>query len=81
MKIISTIQKREEDYKKYLEKQKDNANFLILIREGIFKIQLKDILLNNYLQKEYIGKYEDLIHTVKDIFSLILQNRWIIKND
>ncbi|ELZ6659319.1 HAD-IA family hydrolase [Campylobacter coli] len=80
-KIISTIQKREEDYKKYLEKQKDNANFLILIREGIFKIQLKDILLNDYLQKEYIGKYEDLIHTVKDIFSLILRNRWIIKND
>ncbi|EOI0163274.1 HAD hydrolase-like protein, partial [Campylobacter coli] len=32
-KIISTIQKREEDYKKYLKKQKDNANFLILIRE------------------------------------------------
>ncbi|EAJ9605833.1 haloacid dehalogenase, partial [Campylobacter coli] len=32
-------------------------------------------------QKEYIGKYEDLIHTVKDIFSLILRNRWIIKND
>ncbi|EAL8265510.1 haloacid dehalogenase, partial [Campylobacter coli] len=24
---------------------------------------------------------EDLIHTVKDIFSLILRNRWIIKND
>ncbi|ECP9727351.1 haloacid dehalogenase, partial [Campylobacter coli] len=23
----------------------------------------------------------DLIHTVKDIFSLILRNRWIIKND
>ncbi|EGJ6977473.1 uridine kinase, partial [Campylobacter jejuni] len=80
-KIIDTIQKREEDYKKYLEKQKDNANFLILVRDGIFKIYLKDILLNNYLQKEYTGRYEDLIQTVKNIFSLILQNRWVKKND
>lgn len=53
-KIIDTIQKREEDYKKYLEKQKDNANFLILVRDGIFKIYLKDILLNNYLQKNIL---------------------------
>ncbi|AON69315.1 HAD-IA family hydrolase [Campylobacter jejuni] len=80
-KIIDTIQKREEDYKKYLEKQKDNANFLILVRDGIFKIYLKDILLNNYLQKEYTGRYEDLIQTVKDIFDLILKNRWVKEND
>ncbi|EPU0075194.1 HAD-IA family hydrolase [Campylobacter coli] len=80
-KIIDTIQKREEDYKKYLEKQKDNANFLILVRDGIFKIYLKDILLNNYLQKEYTGRYEDLIQTAKDIFDLILKNRWVKEND
>ncbi|EAI0381631.1 uridine kinase, partial [Campylobacter jejuni] len=49
--------------------------------DGIFKIYLKDILLNNYLQKEYTGRYEDLIQTVKNIFSLILQNRWVKKND
>nr|WP_251821295.1 hypothetical protein [Campylobacter jejuni] len=80
-KIIDTIQKREEDYKKYLEKQKDNANFLIIVRDDIFKIRLRDILLNNYLQKEYTGRYEDLIQTVKDIFNLILKNRWVMEND
>lgn len=45
------------------------------------KIHLRDILLSDYLQKEYTGRYEDLIQTVKDIFSLILQNRWVRKND
>lgn len=80
-KIIETIHKREDDYKRYLEKQKDNANFLISIRNGVFKIQLKDILLNDYLQREYIGEYKELIQTFKNIFNLILQNRWVLKND
>ncbi|MCW1359923.1 HAD-IA family hydrolase [Campylobacter jejuni] len=66
-KIIKTIQKRENDYKKYLEKQKDNANFVISVKNGYFTIQLDEILQNDYLQKQYIGKYEDLIKTVKNI--------------
>ncbi|EAJ4068938.1 haloacid dehalogenase, partial [Campylobacter jejuni] len=32
-------------------------------------------------QKEYTGRYEDLIQTVKDIFDLILKNRWVKEND
>ncbi|EAI7205642.1 haloacid dehalogenase, partial [Campylobacter coli] len=27
------------------------------------------------------GRYEDLIQTVKDIFDLILKNRWVKEND
>nr|WP_232012964.1 hypothetical protein [Campylobacter insulaenigrae] len=77
-KIIDTIKKREKDYKDYLEKQKDNANFLVVVRNGKFIIELKDILLNNYLQREYNGEYKDLIKTIQDIFTIILQNRWVL---
>ncbi|EAK5790430.1 HAD-IA family hydrolase, partial [Campylobacter lari] len=80
-KIIETIKKREDDYKKYLEKQKDNANFLITIKDGNFIIELKEILINDYLQNKYFGKYDDLLNTIKNIFEKILQNRWILNND
>ncbi|RQD66646.1 uridine kinase [Campylobacter hepaticus] len=80
-KIIKTIKKREEDYKKYLEKQKDNVNFLITIKEGHFIIELKEVLLNDFLQNKYFGKYDDLLNTIKNIFEKIIQNRWVIKND
>nr|WP_243708218.1 hypothetical protein [Campylobacter volucris] len=80
-KIIETIKKREDDYKKYLEKQKDNANFLITIRDGNFIIELKEILINDYLQDKYFGKYDDLLNAIKNIFEKILQNRWILNND
>lgn len=80
-KIIETIKKREDDYKKYLEKQKDNANFLITIRDGNFIIELKEILINDYLQNKYFGKYDDLLNAIKNIFEKILQNRWILNND
>ncbi|EAJ6453125.1 HAD-IA family hydrolase [Campylobacter lari] len=80
-KIIETIKKREDDYKKYLEKQKDNANFLITIKDGNFIIELKEILINDYLQNKYFGKYDDLLNTIKNIFEKILQNRWVLNND
>lgn len=80
-KIIETIKKREDDCKKYLEKQKDNANFLITIKDGNFIIELKEILINDYLQNKYFGKYDDLLNTIKNIFEKILQNRWVFNND
>ncbi len=76
-KIIDVIQKREKDYKSYLEKQKENANFLVVVRNGKFTIELKDILLNDYLQRRYSGEYRHLIKTIQDIFIAILQNRWV----
>ncbi|EEP6736067.1 HAD hydrolase-like protein [Campylobacter jejuni] len=76
-KIINSIQKREEDYLHYLYKQKDNANFLITIRNKKFKIELSGILKSANLQNIYEGEYHNLIDTIKDIMSKIINNRWV----
>ena len=76
-KIKEIIEKRQNDYKKYVELQKENANFLIIVRDGQFVIEIKDILLNGILHDRYIGRYEDLIKTVKDIFCQIFKERWL----
>ncbi|MBZ7933493.1 HAD-IA family hydrolase [Campylobacter sp. LH-2024] len=76
-KILKSIKKREEDYLHYLYKQKDNANFLITIRNKKFEIKLLDILSNIGLQDIYKGNYDNLIYTVKDIILQILNNRWV----
>ncbi|MBZ7948743.1 HAD-IA family hydrolase [Campylobacter sp. RM9929] len=76
-KVVQNIEKREQDYIKYLQKQKYNANFLITIKDNEFSIELKDILLCDFLNKTYKGNYEQLIPTVKMIFNKILNNRWV----
>ncbi|MFQ6342994.1 HAD-IA family hydrolase [Campylobacter sp. VTCC 70190] len=76
-KVVSSIQKREEDYFKYLYKQKENANFLITIKNQKFKIELFDILKGVGLQDVYEGEYDDLLSTIKEIFMQIFNQRWI----
>lgn len=78
--IVNSIQKREEDYLRYLYKQKDNANFLITVRNKKFKIELLGILKSVDLQNTYEGEYNNLIYTVKDIILKIINNRWVKQN-
>ncbi|EAJ0057717.1 uridine kinase, partial [Campylobacter jejuni] len=54
-----------------------NANFLITIRNKKFKIELSDILKSVNFQNIYEGEYHNLIDTIKDIMSKIINNRWV----
>lgn len=74
---IDVIEKRESDYKKYLFSQKENANFLIEVRNGRFTISLTGILKDIGLEEVYCGNYDELIPTVKQIILKIINNRWI----
>lgn len=65
---------------RYLYKQKDNANFLITVRNKKFKIELLGILKSVDLQNTYEGEYNNLIYTVKDIILKIINNRWVKQN-
>ncbi|OCR03411.1 uridine kinase [Helicobacter pullorum] len=79
-KIINSIEKREDDYKKYLQGQKENANFLIIVKNGKFQIKLFDILKEYNLNKycEEWSDYCDLIPTVQKLFKKIIKNRWVL---
>ncbi|EAL7313729.1 uridine kinase, partial [Campylobacter jejuni] len=42
-----------------------------------FKIELSGILKSANLQNIYKGEYHNLIDTIKDIMSKIINNRWV----
>ncbi|WDL74690.1 HAD hydrolase-like protein [Helicobacter winghamensis] len=75
--VVNIIKQREQDYKQYILQQRQEANFLITVKDGKFQIELKDILLVDYLKKKYVGEYKDLAETVRNIFRTIFQNRWV----
>jgi len=81
--VLKSIEKREDDYNKYILIQKQYSNFIINIRDNKFEIIVKDdLILSDKYDKDgdrYIiqGNYNELIKTMKDIMIDLKNNRYI----
>jgi phosphoribulokinase len=88
--VQKSIDKREQDYLKYIETQKEYANFVITLKnEQICEICIKyDIEINpdelncfRYIHYEEYYKLllfkDDLFGVIKQIFKQIKDNRWV----
>lgn len=88
--VQKSIDKREQDYLKYIETQKEYANFVITLKnEQICEICIKhDIEINpdelNCFRHIHYEEYlklllfkDDLFGVIKQIFKQIKDNRWV----
>ena len=86
--VQSSINKREQDYYKYIDNQKDYSNFVISIFEHGCTIRISDFINIDYSKisaskvQDKLGIFlsiekDDLFKVLKEIFVNIKEQRWI----
>ena len=86
--VQKSIDKREQDYFKYIDKQKEYANFVISIFEHGCSIRISNFININYRDLSchfvtdqtgvlILTNKEELFETLKEVFKQIKGQRWI----